>query len=120
MRLFISIIITLFLFSCGEKPLLKEPYSEAQLGELLFFDPIVSMDSSVSCASCHKPELAFCDNNAVSKGVGGKTGTRNAPSCMNQSARNFMFWDGRMETLEEQALGPIENPLEMNLPVSAL
>ena len=108
-------------FSCGDsEPQLKEPYNEATLGELLFFDPILSADSSISCASCHKPEFAFSDNVAISKGVEGKIGTRNAPSIMNQSARSFQFWDGRNETLEEQALGPIENPVEMNFPVSEL
>ena len=110
-----------FCFSCGNSELeLKEPYNEATLGELLFFDPILSADSSVSCASCHKPEFAFSDNTPISKGVGGKKGKRNTPSAMNQSSRNFQFWDGRNETLEEQALGPIENPAEMNLPVSVL
>ena len=118
--LFLILILPIF-FSCGEgtHPL-KEPYTEEQLGELLFFDPLLSQDSSISCASCHKPEFAFADNIPVSKGVGGKTGNRNTPSAMNQSERNFMFWDGRNETLEEQALGPIENPVEMNLPVSEL
>lgn len=119
-RFFILLLAPLF-FACGDsEPTLKTPYNEATLGELLYFDPILSSDSSVSCASCHKPEFAFADNTPVSKGVGGKMGDRNAPSTMNQSARNFQFWDGRMETLEEQALGPIENPVEMNLPVSEL
>jgi cytochrome c peroxidase len=116
------IFCSLILFSSCSDPIaqLKEPYNEATLGELLFFDPILSGDSSISCASCHKPEFAFADNTPTSKGVNGRTGDRNAPSCMNQSARVFQFWDGRNETLEEQALGPIENPLEMNLPVSEL
>jgi len=119
-RLFLLFIFP-FAFSCSDPQVkLKEARTEEQLGELLFFDPILSSDSSVSCASCHKPEFAFADNSAVSKGVNGKTGSRNAPSAMNQNARNFMFWDGRNETLEEQALGPIENPVEMNLPVSEL
>jgi cytochrome c peroxidase len=119
-RLFFILLIPV-LFACSEeKHPVKEPYNEEQLGELLFFDPLLSSDSSVSCASCHKPEFAFADNAPVSKGVGGKTGNRNTPSAMNQSSRNFMFWDGRNETLEEQALGPIENPVEMNLPVSEL
>jgi cytochrome c peroxidase len=119
-RLFFILIIPV-LFACGKDIHSgKEPVTEEQLGELLFFDPLLSGDSSVSCASCHKPEFAFADNSPVSKGVGGRTGNRNTPSAMNQSARNFMFWDGRNETLEEQALGPIENPVEMNLPVSEL
>jgi cytochrome c peroxidase len=109
------------LFSCSETPIgLKEPSTEAQLGELLFFDPILSKDSSVSCASCHKPEFAFSDNVAFSKGVGGKTGNRNTPPVMNLSARNFLFWDGRSESLEDQCRGPIENPAEMDLPLSEL
>lgn len=119
-RLFL-LLVAPFYFACTEpEPKLKEPFNEASLGELLYFDPILSSDSTISCASCHKPEFAFADNTPVSKGVGGKMGDRNAPSTMNQNARNFQFWDGRMETLEEQALGPIENPVEMNLPVSEL
>ncbi|MGZ3885555.1 MAG: cytochrome-c peroxidase [Bacteroidia bacterium] len=120
MRHFLISLIVILASACGRDTglRLKEPASEEQLGELLFFDPVLSADSSVSCASCHKPEFAFSDNVAMSKGVGGKNGTRNAPSCMNLSARSYMFWDGRNETLEEQALGPIENPLEMNLPVA--
>ncbi len=110
-----------FIFSCDEpKTQLKEPYNEATLGELLFFDPILSCDSSVSCASCHKPEFAFADNTPFEKGFHGQSGERNAPSCMNQSSRIFQFWDGRNETLEEQALGPSENPMEMNFPISEL
>ena len=121
MKRLLLALIAPFYFACGDsEPQLKAPHNEATLGELLFFDPILSSDSTISCASCHKPEFAFADNAAVSKGVGGQTGTRNAPSAMNQDARIFQFWDGRMETLEEQALGPIENPIEMNLPVSEL
>ena len=119
-RLFFLLLIPFYFACSNSEPQLKEPYNEATLGELLFFDPILSGDSSISCASCHKPDYAFADNVALSKGVGGKTGTRNAPSAMNLDARNFMFWDGRNETMEEQALGPIENPVEMNLPVSEL
>ncbi|MDI1355880.1 MAG: cytochrome c peroxidase [bacterium] len=92
--------------------------SELSLGEKLFFDPILSRDSTISCASCHQPQFAFADNEPTSKGVGGKLGARNAPSCMNQSDRNFYFWDGRAETLEQQSLGPIENPVEMDLPLT--
>lgn len=114
---------TLLLFSCGPREdakLLKTPADSRELGELLFFDPVLSLDSTVSCASCHKPEFAFADNSALSKGVGGASGTRNTPSCMNQDARSFLFWDGRAESLEEQAIGPIENPKEMNMPVAEL
>lgn len=95
-----------------------EPVTKAQLGEKLFFDPVLSKDSSVSCASCHKPEFAFADNLRVSFGVDSIPGKRNTPSAMNVASREFFFWDGRASSLEEQALVPIENPDEMNLPVA--
>ncbi|MBK9283490.1 MAG: cytochrome-c peroxidase [Sphingobacteriaceae bacterium] len=111
-------LVTVLLVSCGENTSEKPIYTEEALGEALFFDPILSRDTSVSCATCHKAELAFADNTPTSKGVFGRSGNRNTPSAMNQTDRNFYFWDGRAETLEEQALGPIENPVEMDLPLS--
>lgn len=96
----------------------EQKVTKEQLGEMLFFDPILSEDLSVSCASCHKPEFAFADTVAFSDGVHGRKATRNTPSAMNVAAREALFWDGRATTLEEQALGPIENPNEMNLPIS--
>lgn len=96
-----------------------EPANKAELGKLLFFDPILSKDKTISCASCHKPEFAFADTSTVSKGVGGKKGTRNSPTAMNVMLRRPFFWDGRAKTLEEQALAPIENPVEMNLPLDS-
>lgn len=118
--LFASIAALSTLVSCSSnnQQALKEPNTIEELGELLFFDSILSRDNQVSCASCHKPEFAFADNNTVSTGVDGLKGERNSPSCMNLSARNFFFWDGRAESMEEQALGPIENPVEMDLPLS--
>ncbi len=92
--------------------------SKEALGKMLFFDPILSEDSSISCASCHKPEFAFADTTPFSRGVHGRLGKRNAPSVMNMSARDAFFWDGRAATLEEQALGPIADANEMNLPVA--
>jgi cytochrome c peroxidase len=89
----------------------------AALGERLFFDPILSRDRTVSCASCHKPEYAFADNVAFSAGVRGQRGTRNTPSAANTAGRIDFFWDGRAASLEEQALGPIANPGEMDLPL---
>jgi len=94
-----------------------EPADKAALGRLLFFDPLLSKDKKVSCASCHQPGFAFADTAAVSRGVGGKKGTRNTPTAMNVRLQKFFFLDGRAATLEEQALAPIENPVEMNLPV---
>jgi len=119
------LIFVAVIFSCSSssnnqnKKQLKEPSTVEELGELLFFDSILSRNNQVSCASCHKPQHAFADNVPFSFGVDSLKGGRNAPSAMNQSARSFQFWDGRMETLEEQAVGPIENPVEMDLPLSA-
>lgn len=87
--------------------------SKAELGKLLFFDSRLSKDSSVSCASCHVPAAGFADPRQFSLGVGGKQGGRNAPSAMNAAYNHFQFWDGRAGSLEEQALGPIQNPIEM-------
>jgi len=94
-----------------------DPADRAALGERLFFDPILSADRTVSCSSCHKPEHAFADSVRFSRGVGGQLGNRNTPSAMNQAGRLGFFWDGRASSLEEQALGPIANEREMDLPV---
>src|SRR5690606_2368202 len=88
-----------------------------ELGEKLFNERILSLDSSVSCASCHKPEYAFADTVMFSMGINGKLTSRNTPSVLNMKNRPYYFWDGRAATLEEQALMPIENPDEMGLPV---
>ena len=114
-------IVTVFslcgIFSCstsGETPAL----TEEELGERLFFDPILSRDNSISCASCHKPEHAFADDQPLSGGVFHRTGTRNTPSVMNLVDRNAYFWDGRASSLAEQALGPMENRAEMDFPLT--
>lgn len=106
--------------SCDQRSKTRIIANETTLGESLFFDPILSRDSSVSCASCHKPEFAFADTVALSEGIHGSHGERNTPSAMNQKDRNFYFWDGRAESLEEQALGPMENTKEMDLPLSLI
>jgi cytochrome c peroxidase len=108
------ILVSVFIVSCG---LNTEINNKVDLGKELFFDKILSEDKTISCASCHKPEFAFADNEPTSKGVHGLRGTRNTPSCMNMASREHFFWDGRAATLEEQALGPIENPVEMNLSI---
>lgn len=109
---FFILIVSMSFISVDDQPL---PSNEAELGRLLFFDPILSGDQSVSCASCHKPEFGFADNRAFSFGVDSILTTRNTPTVKNVLARNKYFWDGRATTLEEQALKPIENPDEMNL-----
>lgn len=93
----------------------QEINTKVELGEKLFFDPILSLDRSISCASCHQPEFAFADNKAFSIGVNDSIGTRNTPSVMNMASRPFFFHDGRAPSLEAQAVMPVENPLEMNL-----
>lgn len=106
-------------FSCTDKqkmiPKTELPTTKITLGQQLFFDPILSLDQSVSCASCHKPEFAFADNKPFSPGVNDSLGTRNTPSVMNMASRPYFFHDGRAPSLEVQAVMPIENPLEMNL-----
>lgn len=84
-----------------------------QLGRKLFYDPILSVDSSVSCASCHLPELSFTDGLSRSQGVNGTT-ARGAMSLLDAGFHNIrFFWDGRAATLEEQAHLPVEDPIEM-------
>ncbi len=84
-----------------------------QLGKLLFFEPRVSGDGTMSCATCHDVTKGFCDGLPKGKGHGGKTLGRNVPSVVNVDARAPFFWDGRAATAEEQALGPMTNPDEM-------
>ena len=86
---------------------------KVELGKKLFFDPILSKTGKISCASCHKPDHGFADDKAVSDGVNEQKGTRNTPTCFNTANLKFLFWDGRAQSLEEQALGPIKNPKEM-------
>ncbi|MBL7753268.1 MAG: cytochrome-c peroxidase [Chitinophagaceae bacterium] len=109
----LAIFISLTASQQNEK---KAPASLRALGEELFFDPILSSDSSISCASCHKPEFAFADTMPFSRGVLGRKTSRNTPSVMNMMMRESFFWDGRAASLEAQVIGPIENPNEMNLP----
>lgn len=85
-----------------------------ELGRHLFFEKQLSRDGSISCASCHKPELAFTDGLKVSKGVDNQLGRRNAPTVYNASLFKKLLWDGRTSSLEEQSLHPIRDPREMN------
>ncbi len=85
------------------------------LGRRLFYDEILSGDNTQSCASCHKQEFGFSDDNRFSEGITGALGNRQAMALINLgwNTRGF-FWDGRAATLEQQALGPVNNPIEMN------
>lgn len=86
---------------------------KAALGRQLFFDPRLSADDSISCATCHAPETAWANHDKVDTGVGGRMGNRNSGTVLDAAYMKFQFWDGRARTLEEQALGPIHNPVEM-------
>lgn len=87
------------------------------LGRQLFFDPILSRDQSLACASCHKPERAFTDGRTTSTGVFGRKGPRNVPTLINRAYGKFHFWDGRTTSLEQQVLQPIETAHEMGMSV---
>jgi cytochrome c peroxidase len=93
----------------------ENPYSpaKAELGKLLYFDPRLSADGTVSCATCHDPQRGFTDGAAVSTGIRGQKGGRSAPTVINRAYGLIQFWDGRAKSLEEQAGGPMQNPIEM-------
>lgn len=95
----------------ADNPLTVEGVS---LGRRLFFDPILSLDSTFSCASCHQPERAFSDGKALAIGVRIRKGKRSSPSLVNIGYHyKGLFWDGRVITLEAQSLHPIQDSLEM-------
>lgn len=83
------------------------------LGRKLFYDPKLSIDDTVACATCHNPEFGFSDGQSTSSGVRGQKGRRNAPSIINAAYNASNFWDGRAPHLEKQAEGPVQNPVEM-------
>ncbi|MDP8246325.1 MAG: cytochrome c peroxidase [Candidatus Hinthialibacter antarcticus] len=86
---------------------------KVELGKMLYFDTRLSVDNTVSCASCHIPENGYAEPRATSKGIKEQIGGRNANPVLNSAYATSMFWDGRMEHLEAQAAGPVENPIEM-------
>jgi len=90
-------------------------YSKAksELGWYLYFDKRLSSDGTVACASCHSPQHGFTDGAAVSTGIDGQKGGRSAPTVINRGYSIYQFWDGRATSLEDQAKGPIANPIEM-------
>lgn len=118
---FFLFLITAF-FPPEEKEL--RPYLDKEelilLGESLFFDPVLSKDQSISCASCHLPQFSFSDTSAFSRGVEGLT-LRNTPTIINFAHRHGEFnWDGRFNSLETQILHAIQNPLEMGADLEVL
>ncbi|MGE3779277.1 MAG: cytochrome-c peroxidase [Pirellulaceae bacterium] len=91
-----------------------------ELGKMLYFDARLSSDDSVSCASCHDPKKGWSNGEAVATGIRGLKGGRSAPTIINSAYQQFQFWDGRAWELEGQALGPIQNPIEMDMKLDAL
>jgi cytochrome c peroxidase len=93
------------------------PTTEAKvkLGQMLYHDPRLSSTGTVSCASCHNTMLGGEDNRPVAMGVNGQTGGRSAPTVWNSAFNTVQFWDGRAASLEDQAAGPVTNPIEMGM-----
>jgi cytochrome c peroxidase len=87
--------------------------AKAKLGDMIFDEKRVSADNSIACNTCHAPRNGFTTHTETSRGIGDQIGKRNAPSILNAMFYKSMFWDGRAETLEEQATLPILNPIEM-------
>lgn len=112
----------LLMVACTFSPLppVQVPYfnqaekAKIELGKKLFFDPNLSNPPGIACASCHDPAFGFSDGQPFSDGVFGRTGDRNAPTIYNAAYNLYQFWDGRSASLEDQVLGPIRNPVEMN------
>lgn len=117
--IYIFLIVTIVCW--GDEPIAPLPESVeydrklAAIGKLLFNDPILSKDKKVSCASCHDPEQGGADPRPVSLGVRGKKGNIQSPTVFNARYNFKQFWNGRAETLDEQAKGPIHNPVEMGM-----
>ena len=102
------------LISPADNPITPEKIT---LGRKLFFDKRLSVDNSISCATCHDPAYGFADPHAVSVGVKGRQGKRNSHTLLNTAYIAPLMWDGRATTLEEQSLLPFISPLEFDLPV---
>ncbi len=93
---------------------------KVELGKMLYFDKRVSKDGTVSCATCHDPNMAWTEHEPTSTGIHKQVGGRNSPSVINAAYATRQFWDGRAATLEEQATGPVENPIEMGHSMTAV
>ncbi|MDT8282158.1 MAG: cytochrome c peroxidase [Gammaproteobacteria bacterium] len=122
---FFASAVTLALPAFGDWQALPEvapvpednPTSEAKitLGKMLFMDPRFSLTGTVSCNSCHNIMEGGDDSRTVSMGIHSKTGGRNAPTVWNSAFHSVQFWDGRVDLLEDQAKGPVTNPVEMGM-----
>jgi len=113
--LVIPLGLDLYLPVPGENQLTAEKIA---LGRRLFSDRRLSRDGTIACTSCHDPNRAFSDGRPVAVGVSGRAGRRNAPAIVNRGYGRAFFWDGRVATLEEQVLKPIDDPTEMDFAVA--
>lgn len=107
----------------GEVPIPEDnPMTEekVELGKTLYFDPRLSGNDEISCATCHVPALGYSDGLPTFEGFEGAEGPRRTPTIINSAYYNSFFWDGRADSLEEQALGPISSPIEMNMNLDEL
>ncbi len=95
-------------------------WDKFELGRRLFYEKQFSSTNTLACASCHSLAAGFCDTNRVSTGILGRRGARNSPALANIAYDTAFFWDGRAHTLEEQAIGPILNPLELGQDTTVL
>jgi len=119
MKYFIFLIFSMFLFADNLIIPIPEhaPYNKqkAKLGEMLFFDTILSRDKTVSCASCHNPKEGWADKRPVSRGVYGRKGIIQSPTVLNARFNFRQMWDGSCKNLQDQINGPIHNPVEMDM-----
>ncbi len=96
-----------------DNPITRE---KIELGRALYFDHRLSKNDTIACATCHHPNMGFGDAQPVSLGIHAQKGGRSAPTVINRLFSKGQFWDGRVPSLEEQAKGPITNPIEMGMP----
>lgn len=119
LTLALSSVVALGARQAGQWPPVPIPPDNPQtpakiaLGAQLYFDPRLSADNTISCATCHDPEMGWANHSATDTGIYGRVGNRNSGTILDSAYMTFQFWDGRAGSLEEQALGPIHNPVEM-------
>jgi len=113
--LFVAGLLALLAVACQQAVPLRPHRPRFRRGRRLFYDKRLSGDGTLSCSTCHRPENAFSEPTPVSSGIRGQKGLRKAPSFINEAVTLYphFFWDGRAGSLEDQALGPIANPIEM-------
>ena len=127
MRYLLLFLLFTLILSCNEENTSIETLSPKELtseledfGEKLFFDNRLSIDNTVACSSCHKPDLAFADTVAISPGVEGRLGFRNVPSLLNVGEKPALMLDGAVPNLEMQVIVPIQDHKEMSIPMGDL